>query len=94
MLKNNVVKRVRSLALPLNVVDYNFLHLSIELINGSVLSYTADKMGDSDSLRIMIHGNGLDEPAKLDFNLSPFSDSVALADSPYSPMEFINSIKN
>lgn len=92
--KNSAVKKIRSLALPLSQCEYNLLHTSVETTNGSIFSYTANRISQIDSFEIVLYGNGNENLVSSQSSWSPVSNDTPDFTHLYSPNSFIESVRN
>jgi hypothetical protein len=91
--KNSAIKKNRTIALPLNQPEYNLLHSSIETSNGSIFSYTANRLCIENSYNISLYGNGSEGLIKYKNKDTPFSCCDSKNDSTFLPKSFIESIR-
>ena len=89
--KGFTTKKNQSLVLPLSNDEFNFIHLSLEMCNGSIIGYTASRLSESNSLEILLHT----DTARIETaDLSLRENYSNIFESPFSPLPFIDSIRN
>jgi hypothetical protein len=85
------IRKIRTTCHPLESHDYKLLNLRLELSNGSVFCYTANRLATEHSWQLSMYGNGLCGIEKANGKIPAYSNLANGLISPFN--SFIENIK-